>query len=123
MSSRNYDHEQQERDHYNRKNEKNLRHCISSFKFLLILTATIFIGMLLFSCASIQGPIAEPFGVVITAERDLIQVAHKVVNKVCGSQIIGVYYVPGHTYEVGDRFPDLSKYEYPFPIKKGGSNE
>jgi hypothetical protein len=123
MSSRNYDHEQQERDHYNRKNEKNLRHCVYSFRFLLILTATILIGMLLFSCASIQGPIAEPFGVVITAERDLIQVAHKVVNKVCGSQIIGVYYVPGHTYEVGDRFPDLSKYEYPFPIKKGGGNE
>ena len=123
MSSRNYDHEQQQRDHYNRKNEKNLRHCVYSFKFLVILTATILIGMLLFSCASIQGPIAEPFGVVITAQQDVIRVAHKVVNRDCGFQIIGVHYVLGHTYEVGDRLPDLSKYAYPFPMKKGGSNE
>jgi len=79
--------------------------------------------MLLFSCASSQGPIAEPFGVVITAEGDLIQVAHKVVNKDSGSQLAAFYYCPGHTYEVGDRFPDLSKYDYPFPIKKAGSNE
>ena len=117
MSSEHYDHEQDERDYYDRKNKENLKSCIYSFKALAILTGLFFIAMLLFSCASIQGPIAEPFGVVISAERDLIQVAHKVVNKDRGSQIVAAYYVPGHTYQVGDKFPDLSKYSYPYPFR------
>jgi len=117
MSSEHYDHEQDERDYYDRENEKNLKNCLFSFKAFAILPGLFFIAMLLFSCYSIQGPIAEPFGVVITAERDLIQVAHKVVNKDRGSQIVAAYYVPGHTYQVGDKFPDLSKYSYPHPFR------
>jgi hypothetical protein len=115
MSSDHYDHEQDERDHYDRENEKQLNSCLFSFKALAILTGLFLIGMLLFSCKAVEPPIAEPFGTVITVEYDVIQVAHAVVNKDPGSQLAAWYYCPGHAFKKGDMFPDFSKCPMPLP--------
>ena len=69
-----------------------------------------FAVMTMLSCKSIEPPIADPFGTVITAQRDVIQVAHPVINKDPGSQLAAWYYCPGHVYVLGDRFPDFSKH-------------
>ena len=119
MSENHYDHDQDERDYYDRESEKQLRSCLFSLKALAVITVLFIIGMLIFSCKSAEPPVALPYGPVISVQGDKIEVAFEVINKEPGSQISGWFYVPGHGFVKGNIFPDFSKYRHPLPEHHG----
>jgi len=109
MNSSHYDHEQDERDYYDRESAKHLNGCAFSFKALAVLTILFLIGMMLFRCAPAQAPATLSTGTVIQVDGDRILVTFPVVNKDFSDQAANWFYIPGHSYQVRDRYPDPSK--------------
>ena len=61
-------------------------------------------------CASAQAPATRSIGTVIQVDGDRVLVTFPVVNKNFSDQASNWFYIPGHEYERGDRYPDPSKY-------------
>nr|WP_287937758.1 hypothetical protein [Algoriphagus sp.] len=109
MNSSHYDHEQDERDYYDRESEKHLKGCFFSFKSLAILTVPYYLIMLAISCAPAQAPATRSIGTVIQVDGDRVLVTFPVVNRNFSDQAANWFYIPGHSYEVRDFYPDPAK--------------
>ena len=109
MNSSHYDHEQDERDYYDRESEKRLQGCIYSFKMMLILTGIFFVFMLLFGCVSAQPIATSSTGTVIQVDRDRVLVTFPLLTKGYADQASNWFFIPGHRYQIGDKYPDTSK--------------
>ena len=109
MASSPYDHEQDERDYYERESEKHLKGCLFSVKALAVLTALYFLVMLAISCVASQPPATLSTGTVIQIDGDRVLVTFPVVNKDFSDQAANWFYIPGHTYQVRDFYPDPNK--------------
>jgi hypothetical protein len=66
----------------------------------------IVMGWALFSCSSPQPIATESTGTVIQVDSDRVLVTFKVVNKNYADQAVNWFYIPGHRYQEGDRYPD-----------------
>lgn len=109
MTDSPYDHEQAERDYYDRESEKHIKGCLYSFKALAWITILFVIGMLLFGCASVQPPATTSIGTVITVDGERVLVTFPVVTGNYSDQAANWFYIPGHSYEVRDMYPDPCK--------------
>lgn len=109
MVDNHFDHEQAERDYYDRESEKHLKGCLFSIKALALLTAIFLIGMMIFSCASQIQPATSSIGTVLQVDGDRVLVTFPVVTRELGSQSANWFYIPGHGYQVRDVYPDPVK--------------
>lgn len=109
MTKHYHDHEQDERDYYDRESEKHLNSCLFSMKALAIMSILFLMGMMLFSCASAQPPATRSIGTVIQVDGDRVLVTFPVVNKDFSDQAANWFYIPGHAYRQGDLYPDPDK--------------
>lgn len=109
MNSSHYDHEQEEHDYYYRESKKRLKGRLFSLKALAILTVLFLIGMYVFGCAPAQVPATRSIGTVIQVDGDRVLVTFPVVNKNFSDQAANWFYIPGHSYEVRDFYPDPAK--------------
>lgn len=60
-------------------------------------------------CVSAEPVATSSIGTVIRVERDLVLVTFPVVNRKPGSQAANWFYIPGHGFQLRDRYPDPSK--------------
>lgn len=110
MPEMHYDHEQAERDYYDIQNARKYRGCLTGFKTFLVLLTITMLALFFFSgCASTQPPATSSVGIVISVDGDRVLVSFEVMNEKRGSQASNWFYVPRHTYQKGDRYPDARK--------------
>lgn len=109
MNNSHYDHEQDERDYYDRESEKHLKGCLFSMKALAVMTILFLLAIALFGCAPAQAPATRSIGTVIQVDGDRVLVTFPVVNKNFSDQAANWFYIPGHSYEVRDFYPDPAK--------------
>lgn len=109
MSDHYHDHEQDERDYYDRQSDKHLREIGYQIRFWALLTAILMIAMLIFSCKPAQMPATLSIGTVIQVDGDRVLVTFQVVNKDYSDQAANWFYIPGHSYQRGDTYPDSTK--------------
>lgn len=103
------DHEQDERDYYDRESEKHLNSCLFSFKSLAVLTILFLIGYLLFGCASTGPRATHSVGTVTVIDGDMVLVTFPVATEGYADQAANWFYIPGHSYQVRDKYPDPDK--------------
>jgi len=76
-----------------------------SVKLLIIcLTVLILVG-----CRSNAILSTESMGLVISVDGDRVLVAFDVKTEEYGDQMVNSFYIPGHHYGKGDRYPDPCK--------------
>jgi hypothetical protein len=104
-----HENKQDEYDYFDHQEERKLKGCLYSFKAMSIITLIFLIGMMLFGCAAKRYPATTSVGYVISVDGDEVLVAFEVVNEQRGSQASNWFYIPGHRYQKGDRYPDPAK--------------
>jgi len=109
MTESPYDHEQTERDYYDRESDKRLKSCLFSFKAMAILILFFLLLMLLFGCSSVQPPATTSTGTVITVDGERVLVNFPVVTGSYSDQAANWFHIPGHSYKVRDMYPDPCK--------------
>lgn len=101
--------EQGHRSYYERQERKHLQDCAYSFKAMSVI-ALIFLLIMLLSCATAKVPAATTsYGTVIAVKGDTVWVLFDVVNRKEGDKASNYFYIPGHRYAEGDRYPDPYK--------------
>lgn len=104
------DHDDYEREYYERQLEKSRKSCLTSAKAAVVLIVILFLISWMTSCVSVKyPPVTAAIGTVISVDGDNVLVAFEVVNKAKGSQGSNWFYCPRHSYSKGDRYPDPSK--------------
>lgn len=109
MTDNPYDHEQDENDYYYRESEKRLQSCLFSFKAMAVMALIATLFMLFTSCASQLPPATSSIGTVLQVDGDRVLVTFPVVTHSLGSQSANWFYIPGHSYQVRDAYPDPNK--------------
>ncbi|WBL42361.1 hypothetical protein PBT90_00065 [Algoriphagus halophytocola] len=70
------------------------------------------LAFLCFSCRTAkQPPVTTAIGTVISVDGDNVLIAFQVINKDKGAQGSNWFYCPQHQFQVGDKYPDPSKYK------------
>lgn len=61
------------------------------------------------SCVSSVPAATHSVGTVLQVDGDLVLVSFPVATRELGSQAANWFYIPGHAYQVRDRYPDWDK--------------
>ena len=108
------DHEQYEREYYDRQLEQAEKSCLFSAKSLLMIIVILTLIACFSSCVSMKyPPVTVATGTVISVDGDNVLVAFEVINKTKGAQGSNWFYCPRHVYSKGDRYPDPGKHPNP----------
>jgi hypothetical protein len=102
--------ENENQPYYDRMQKKRSKDFAYTIKALAVLLALFILGMIITGCASASIPPAtSSVGTVLQVDGDRVLVTFPVVTEKLGSQSANWFYIPGHRYEVRDRYPDPSK--------------
>ena len=110
MDKHYHDHEQDERDYYERSFTRRYEYAWWVFRWMIkLIIPMLLLSWLFFGCSSAQPIATESTGTVIQVDGDRVLVTFKVVNKNYADQGMNWFYIPGHSYREGDRYPDPEK--------------
>jgi hypothetical protein len=103
------DHEQYERDYYDRESGDAVKGCMYALKIWAVAIILLTLAMLFFSCGPTERIASRSTGTVIEVDGYRVLVAFPVAYRNVGDQTVNWFYIPGHSYVVRDRYPDPSK--------------
>ena len=104
MSEHYHDHEQEERDYYERSFTRRYEYAWFTIKLIVkLIIPMLLLSWILFGCVSSQPIATESVGTVIQVDGDRVLVSFKVVNKNYADQGVNWFYIPGHSYQEGER--------------------
>ncbi len=110
MTNHSLPEEHEHRSYYERQERKHMRDCAYSFKAWAIMSLIFLLAMFLIGCAPAKLPAATTsYGTVIAVKGDTVWVLFDVVNRKEGDKASNYFYIPGHRYAEGDRYPDPHK--------------
>jgi hypothetical protein len=110
MNEHYHDHEQDERDYYERSFTRRHEYAWWAFRWMIkLIIPMLLLSWLFFGCSSAQPIATESTGTVIQVDGERVLVTFKVVNKKYADQGVNWFYIPGHSYQEGDRYPDPKK--------------
>jgi hypothetical protein len=96
-------------DYYSRQEKRRLEYSRFSFRAMIIISLIWILACLVFGCAPKQYPATSSVGYVISVDGDRVLVAFEVVTEQRGSQASNWFYIPGHRYKKGNKYPDPDK--------------
>jgi hypothetical protein len=86
---------------------KSILHLVIRLVVYGFLLSVIF--LLLSRCKVKELPATTSIGLVISVDGDRVLATFEVVSEQRGSQASNWFYIPGHSYQKGDRYPDPAK--------------
>lgn len=110
MSEHYHDHEQDERDYYDRSFTRMDEYAWWALRWMIkLIIPMLLLSWLFFGCSSAHPIATESTGRVIQVDGERVLVTFRVVNKNYADQGVNWFYIPGHSYQEGDRYPDPKK--------------